>query len=96
MSLTLPTTNNPEETYNILIYDNIYGIRQLWNINGFWTIDISDKDGNILIYGVKIVTGINLLRQYPQVPFDLIIDSINYDPGRFQLEETVINIVEKE
>ncbi len=91
---TFPTTNNPEETFNIILLTEIFSIRQLWNTLGFWTLSITDKDGILLVAGVKIVSGIFLLDQYPSVPWNLKIDS-NADPTRFDLETTVIEVYSK-
>jgi len=43
----LPLTNNPEESFNISIFETVYLCRQLWNENGFWTLDIKDASGDI-------------------------------------------------
>lgn len=90
MATYLPLTNNPEETFNIPIDAIVYEIRQLWNGYGFWTLDISDNDGNVLITGIKIVAGETITKQYPELPFDLTSDS-DTDPtvdnlDAFQLE----------
>lgn len=36
---------------------------------GGWTLDINDSQGNSLVAGIPLVTGINLLRQYPHLGF---------------------------
>lgn len=91
---TFPTTDNPEENFNIILLDEIYNIRQLWNTLGFWTLDITDKDGIILVYGAKIVSGIFFLKQYPNIPWDLYINETT-DPTRFTLGSTVIEVYSK-
>lgn len=91
----LPLTNNPEETFNIPIFETLYIIRQLWNENGFWTLDIKDADGNILVCGVKLVTQTSLLAQYPQLDFDLI-SAVDSDPGREDLDTFNLEVVEKD
>lgn len=90
----LPLTNNPEENFTTPINSIVYAFRQLWNTLGFWTLDIIDSDGNVLVYGVVLVTQINLLSQYPQVPFDLI-SSTNADPTRNNLDSFLLEIVDK-
>jgi len=90
----LPLTNNSEENFNISIFDIIYIFRQLWNEIGFWTLDIKDADGNILVYGVKIITQEFLLQQYPQIPFDLKSKNEN-DPGRQDLELFLLEVNNK-
>lgn len=91
----LPLTNNPEESFNIVIFGQLYTIRQLWNVSGeFWTLDFFDSDGVVLVYGVKIVTQGLLLNQYPQIPFDLI-SSADVDASRDDLNEFNLEIIEK-
>lgn len=91
----LPLTNNPEETFNISIFEVIYICRQLWNENGFWTLDIKDANGAVLIYGLKLVTQEFLLRQYPQLDFDLI-SAINLDPVRDNLDSFNLEVIAKD
>ena len=93
--ILLPLTNNPEEEFNISIFDNIYIFRQLWNEYGFWTLDIKDADGNVLVYGVKVITGEDILRQYPHILFSLIGRS-ETDPGRSDLEEFQLEVLSKD
>ena len=93
--MILPLTNNPEETFNISIFDIIYNFRQLWNEYSFWTLDLKDADGNILVYGVKIVAGEFLLQQYPDIPFDLKNDTA-IDPNRNNLDEFQLEIIDKD
>lgn len=91
----LPLTQNAEESFNIVILDVIYSMRQLWNINSFWTLDILDEDGNPIIYGVKLVAGINLLRQYPHIPFDLYLDPA-IELNRTNITDLQVEIYEKD
>ena len=90
----LPLTNNPEENFRTPINNIVYSFRQLWNTLGFWTIDIFDSDGVVLVYGVKIVAGINILQQYPQVPFNLESTLID-DPTRNNLDTFLLEISDK-
>jgi hypothetical protein len=87
-------TTNPEENFSVSIFDLLYNFRQLWNTKGFWTLDIKDADGNILVLGVKLVTQLNLLNLYPQVPFDLYSSNDN-DPTRNDLNSFLLQIIEK-
>ena len=91
----LPLTNNPEESFNISILGDIYSIKQLWNENGFWTIDILDAQSTVLVYGVKIVTQHLILEQYPEIPFDLFSDD-EADPGRNDLESFLLGVINKD
>lgn len=92
--MILPLTNNPEESFSISIFDNIYNFRQLWNEYGFWSIDILDADSNPLVYGVKLVTRLALLKQYVNIDFDLISQSEN-DPTRSNLNEFNLQVIGK-
>jgi len=91
---TLPLTLNPEENFSTIIDGVNYDIKQLWNTIGFWTLDISDSDGNMLVAGAKIAAGIFMLQQYPQVSFDLIIDGI-IDPDRDNLASLIVEVWSK-
>lgn len=95
MIMNLPLTNNPEESFNISIFEMIYLFRQLWNENGFWTFDINDSNGNIIVYGVKVITKEFLLQQYPQLRFDLISEA-DSDPGRNNLDSFNLKVINKD
>ena len=91
----LPFTINPEETFSLSINDTLYNFRQLWNTYGFWTLDIADSTGASLAYGVKIVTGIKLLQQYPKIPFELESVAVS-DPTRNDLDEFILEVTLKD
>jgi hypothetical protein len=94
--LKLPLTLNPEETFQVVIFDILYNFRQLWNVREeFWTLDIYDKNNEPLVLGVKLVNGIFLLSQYPQVEFDLKSSSLLQDPTRNDLTAFSFEVVEK-
>jgi hypothetical protein len=38
--------------------------------DGGWLLDIADADGNSLVAGIPLVTGTNLLAQYPDLGFE--------------------------
>lgn len=91
----LPLTNNPEETFKISIYDIVYNFRQLWcALYSAWSLDISDFNGDILVYGVKIITKEYILKQYAQVPFDLYSDN-DSDPSRNNLNAFLLTVSDK-
>jgi hypothetical protein len=95
--MNLPLTLNPEETFQITLFDIFYNIRQLWNTVGqFWTLDIRDSDNNALVLGVKLVCGIFLLDQYPQVRFNLKCDNDLTDPSRDNLTEFPFEVTNKD
>lgn len=89
--MILPLTNNTEEKFSISIFDIIYNFRQLWSEYGFWTIDILDADGAVIVYGVKLITKEFLLQQYPQIPFDLL-SAAEVDPTRNNLDSFALEV----
>lgn len=91
---TLPVTSNPDEVYNIVILDTVYSIRQLYNTRGFWTLSISDEDLNPIITGVKVVAGIFMLNQYPQIRFNLYIRD-EVEPTRDNFDTLIIEVYSK-
>ena len=93
---TLPLTLNPEESFQIVIFENLYNMRQLWNNSGFWTLDINDQDNAPMALGVKLVTGITLLKQYPNIRFDMKSDSLLADPSRDDLDTFIFNVTNKD
>jgi len=93
--MRLPLTNNPSETFSIEIFESVYLFKQLWNTLGFWTISISDVDNNPLVYGVKIVALTSLLRQYPNIRFNLL-STTAADPGRNDLAEFILEVIDKD
>lgn len=90
----LPLTNNPAEIFNITVLETVYIMRQIWNTLGFWALDIRDVDNNSLVLAVKLVTKTNVLAQYANLPFDLRSEILT-DPGRFDLEEFNLEVLEK-
>ena len=93
--IILPLTNNPEENFSISIFDNLYQFKQLWNEYGFWTLDIKDADGTVLVYGVKIIAQEFLLRQYPHIDFDLYSAAVS-DPIRTNLDSFNLGVYSKD
>ena len=93
--MILPLTSNPSETFSFNINDTIYKFKQMWNTQGFWTLDILDINDNAFINGVKIVTKTNLLSMHPGIPFDLRSER-DVDPTRNNLNEFELIVIEKE
>lgn len=69
-------------------------MRQIWNTLGFWTLDISDENNSILIYGVKLIAGEFILKQYPEILFDIKIDG-DIDPTSDNLTSLIVGVYEK-
>lgn len=93
--MILPLTNNPSESFSFSINGTIYKFRQIWNTQGFWTLDILDINDNAFIFGVKLVTKTNLLFMHPSIPFDLRSGRDN-DPLRDTLNQFELEILEKD
>lgn len=63
----VPITESPkQETY--LMFSGVpYTLFLNWNILGFWTISISDADGNRLLSGIKVVLQIDFFKDHPDL-----------------------------
>lgn len=85
---------SPEETRTTIIEEVVYNFRQLWNTLGFWTIDILTEDSTVLVAGIKLVSGLFILQQYTNIPFDIKIDSV-IDPTRFDIEDYILEVYSK-
>ena len=92
--MILPLTNSPSESFTFKVNENIYKFKSKWNTQGFWTLDIFDIDGNVLVYAVKIVANENLLNAFTNIPFDLISEK-EYDPARHDLDKFDLQIIER-
>jgi len=93
--MILPLSNNPSESFSFNINGTIFKFRQIWNTEGFWTLDILDINDNAFIFGVKLVTKTNLLNMHPGIPFDLRSERDN-DPLRNDLDQFALNILDKD
>lgn len=88
---TITFSNSPEDTFNTIILDNVYTFKTQRNTLGFWSLGIFDEDGNPLVYSVKIVAGSFIMKQYPQVPFDIYVPG-DVDPTRSNLNEFLMQV----
>lgn len=77
--------DSPEDNFNLTVDEILYVFKSRWNNNGFWTLDIYDQNKNIIVAGIKLVAGINLCDQYPEINFNILIDTDD-DPTRDDLE----------
>lgn len=93
--MLLPLTNNSEEIFSASVFETVYNFRQLWNDNGFWTLDIRDADDTPIVLGVKLITQERLLRQFPDIVFDLISDNAT-DPVRDNLDGFSLEVIAKD
>jgi hypothetical protein len=79
----IPLTARPQ-TFSVVLEGVTYGIRLYWLVPAdCWVINISDAAGNLLIGGVPLITGANLLTQYRQYvgpPGQLLVISDHLPP----------------
>lgn len=90
--VVIPVQTLPAWTENITLGDWVGRISFQWNTRSeAWTVDFSDSLGNPLLLGVKLVTGWELLHQFPreELPQGAILvvslDGSDADPGRNDL-----------
>ena len=55
------------QQFRILLGDTTYTLRIIWRDAAGWIMDVMDSGGAALLCGVPLVTGANLLEQYPQL-----------------------------
>lgn len=55
------------QQFRILLGDTTYTLRVIWRDGAGWIMDVMDSGGAALLLGVPLVTGANLLHQYPQL-----------------------------
>lgn len=58
------------QQFRILLGDTTYTLRIIWRDTAGWIMDVMDSGGAVLLSGVPLVTGVNLLQQYPQSGID--------------------------
>lgn len=66
----IPLLGTPER-FRITLSGIDYWIKVTYKnvTDGGWVMDISDSTGNSLVNGIPLVTGVNLLAQYPHLGF---------------------------
>lgn len=65
--LEIPFKSSPYFS-EVLVLDTIqYTFTFHWNTLGFWTLDILNVNSLILISGIRLVIGINLISDYPDL-----------------------------
>lgn len=82
---TYTLRNSAEDTFSLTIDEILYVFRQVWNTNGFWILDVFDQNRVVIISGIRLVAGINLCDQYPEIRFNMLIDT-DTDPTRDNLD----------
>lgn len=54
------------QQFRILLGNKIYTLRIIWRDLAGWIMDVMDSGGTPLLCGVPLLSGVNLLQQYPQ------------------------------
>ena len=69
-ALEIPLTPQAQR-FSISFGGTVYRMRLLWNDadEGGWTLDIGDEDGTLLVAGIPLVTGVDLLAQHRHLGF---------------------------
>lgn len=84
----IPTTSESQRM-SIQLGDRVYSIMLWWNeFSACWVIDISDVDQNLIVSGIPLVTGTDLLGQFKHldIPGGLLVQS---DNDAFQVPDKV-------
>ncbi len=84
-------SNSPSQKFSIVLNETLFNIEVNWNTrHKFWVMDIKDTEREF--YGIKLVSGINILSPFPHFDFSMKCDEL-VDPSRFNLDsyEFVIN-----
>jgi len=79
----------PKQRFSTTFNEIDYSFELNYNVMyDFWSLDIETNDFNL--YGIKLVAGIDLVEQYPQVPFAMksvgVTDPTREDIKLFKLE----------
>ena len=90
----LTLSNSPNERFAVTVNDVLYNCTQLWNTIGFWSLNIYDSDNIAMVTGVNMVSGIFILKQFPNVPFDFFIDA-EIDPDRDTFPDQKVKVYVK-
>ena len=72
MSQTFEIPLRPQaQSLTVQLGTTVYNLRLVWLDvpMGGWLLDINDANGNPILCGVPLVTGVDLLAQYPDLAF---------------------------
>lgn len=67
----IPLMATPQ-AFSIQLWSTTYSLTVTYRDidDGGWLLDIADNDGNSLVAGIPLITGANLLAQYPDLGFE--------------------------
>lgn len=64
--LIIPANSYPNFTEEIILEEELLRVSYSWNSRGeFWSVTFRDRDQNILLAGVKLVMGQELVGRFP-------------------------------
>ncbi len=65
MPTTIPLTSDPSQTFTVELESNVYKFDVIYNQRlDAWSFTLSDADDNILLAGVPLLIGPDLLKQF--------------------------------
>lgn len=67
MNVTEIPLSPDNQLFRIQLAETTYTLRVIWRDSAGWILDVQDSSGEPLLSGVPLVTGVNLLEQYPQL-----------------------------
>lgn len=69
-SYEIPLQPSKPQKLSVQLSGTVYQLALQWrSVAGCWIMDISDGYGNLLIAGVPLVTGFDLMAQHPDLGF---------------------------
>lgn len=70
----IPLTPN-NQTFAITLAETAYQMRILWR-ESFWNLDLMDSAGTLMIGGIPLLTGSDLLAQYAHLELKFSLDVV--------------------
>lgn len=67
----IPVRPSQAQRFRVTLDGAVYNMRLTYDgaQDGCWILDIGDADGNLLVAGIPLLTGVNLLAQYAYLGF---------------------------
>lgn len=67
MQVTEIPLSSGNQTFQVSLGSTTYMLRIIWRDVAGWIMDVQDSSGAPLLCGVPLITGVNLLEQYPEL-----------------------------